>query len=153
MKKQLKLLLISVLTFSCIQLYSQENIFYLSESNGCISLRVTAYGKKCKDAIENAEIIAIKKILFLGIPNSKILKQPLIGTNESEIINKNKNNYFYEFFDEERYKNFISSCVPITEFKRDITRKKSITVDIVINIQALRKDLENKEIIPKFGLF
>ncbi|MBO5839553.1 MAG: hypothetical protein J6R06_07770 [Bacteroidales bacterium] len=152
MRKQLKLLLISLLTFSCIQLYSQENVFYLSESNGCISLRVTAYGKKCKEAIENAEIIAIKKVLFIGIPNSKILKQPLIGTNESEIINNN-NYYFDEFFDKKRYKNFISSCIPITEFKRDITRKKSITVDIVVNIQILRADLESEGIIPKFGFF
>ena len=152
MRKQLKLLLISLLTFSCIQLYSQENVFYLSESNGCISLRVTAYGKKCKEAIENAEIIAIKKVLFIGIPNSKILKQPLIGTNESEISNNN-NYYFDEFFDKKRYKNFISSCIPITEFKRDITRKKSITVDIVVNIQILRADLESEGIIPKFGFF
>lgn len=152
MRKQLKLLLISLLTFSCIQLYSQENVYYLSESNGCISLRVTAYGKKCKEAIENAEIIAIKKVLFIGIPNSKILKQPLIGTNESEIINNN-NNYFDEFFDKKRYKNFINSCIPITEFKRDITRKKSITVDIVVNIQILRADLESEGVIPKFGFF
>ena len=40
----------------------------------------------------------------------------------------------------------------LEKFTKDITRKKCITIETCINIKAIRQDLENHQIIRKFGL-
>ncbi len=130
--------------------FGQDKANFLSDGTGTLSLRVTAYGKKAKEAVENAERAAIKTILFRGVPGSNQVENPLIGINEDKIQKEHKN-YFKELFDESRYRSFILSNVPVSQFSKDVTKKKCITVDIKVNLQALRSDLEHHKVIRKFG--
>ena len=129
---------------------AQDKVNFQSEADNIITLRVTAYGKKAENAIVNAERAAIQAILFRGIPGSKIVSNPLVGTDEIE-IQKEHSDYFSSFFQNGRYRSFVLSNVPVSDFGKDITKKKCITVDVKINIQGLRIDLEKQGVIRKFG--
>lgn len=128
----------------------QNKVNFLSDGSNTLSLRVTAYGKKAKEAIENAEQAAVRTILFRGIPGSNQVENPLIGVNEEKIQKEHKA-YFKELFEEKRCSSFILSTVPISKFSKDATKKKCIVADIKVNLQALRSDLEQHKVIRKFG--
>jgi len=123
---------------------------FLSESTGIITVRSIGYGKNKVEAIDNAEINAMDVLLFRGIPEST-QKDPLISTNSDDVKSKNKD-YFDNFYTGKQFKTFINSAIPTTEdLIKNKGGKKSIAVDIKINIKALKLDLEQKKIIRKFG--
>jgi hypothetical protein len=123
---------------------------FLSEATGTITVRAIGYGKNKAEAIDNAEINALDVLLFRGIPEST-QKDPLISTNSDEVKSKNKD-YFDNFYAGKQFKTFINSAIPTTEdLIKNKGGKKSIAVDIKINIKALKLDLEEKKIIRKFG--
>lgn len=128
----------------------QNKVNFLSDGSNTLSLRVTAYGKKAKEAIETAEQAAVRTILFRGIPGSNQVENPLIGVNEEKIQKEHKA-YFKELFEEKRCSSFILSTVPVSKFSKDATKKKCIVADIKVNLQALRSDLEQHKVIRKFG--
>ena len=128
----------------------QNKVNFLSDGSNTLSLRVTAYGKKAKEAIENAEQAAVRTILFRGIPGSNQVENPLIGVNEEKIQKEHKA-YFKELFEEKRCNSFILSTVPVSKFSKDATKKKCIVADIKVNLLALRSDLEQHKVIRKFG--
>ena len=130
---------------------AQKSTVIVSEEIGLITIRANEYGDKVDDAIAKAKILAIKTILFRGLPTSNQLRTPMIGVDEVKIM-KSNSKYFNEFFDNARYESFIISAVVVSDFKKDISNKKAITVDIKINIRALRNDLEVNSILRKFGL-
>ncbi len=125
------------------------NISYLSSDNGLISLRVSGIGRNIEDATSNAEIKALDMLLFRGIPYSE-QKLPIIGSDEFGIKQKNES-YFQKFYQEGRYKTFLVSSHPVTPLVKLNQGGKSITVDVKINIPALRRDLEEFSVIHKFG--
>lgn len=131
-------------------LFGQNKVNFLSDGPNTLSLRVTAYGKKAKEAIENAEQAAVRAILFRGIPGSNQAENPLIGVNEEKIQKEHKS-YFKELFEEKRCSSFILSTIPVSKFSKDATKKKCIVTDIKVNLQALRSDLEQHKVIRKFG--
>jgi hypothetical protein len=141
--------------FSCQFVQGQQKtvtaeVNFLSESTGIITVRSIGYGKNKAEAIDNAEINAIDVLLFRGLPEST-QKDPIIGINSDEIKSKNKE-YFENFYGAKQYKTFIMSALPTTEeLIKNKGGKKSIAVDVKINVKALRLDLENKNIIRKFG--
>jgi hypothetical protein len=141
------LLLFAVITFSA---NGQDKVNYISDGAGTISLRIIAYGKKSKDAIVNAEKTAIQTLLFRGIPGSNQVENPMISTNEVE-TQKKYADYFRNLFDKERCRSFIMSNIPVSEFAKDATKKKCITVDVKVNLKALQSDLEYNGIVRKFG--
>jgi hypothetical protein len=141
--------------FSCQFVQGQKKtvtaeVNFLSESTGIITVRSIGYGKNKAEAIDNAEINAMDVLLFRGLPEST-QKDPIIGINSDEIKSKNKE-YFENFYGAKQYKTFIMSALPTTEdLIKNKGGKKSIAVDVKINVKALRLDLENKNIIRKFG--
>ena len=134
----------------CIMTYAQERVNFQTDGPGVISLRVTAYGKKAKDATANAEMAAVKSILFRDVPGSNQVETPLAGTDEDAIMTQHKD-YFNELFGNGRYRSFILSNVLVTGFAKDATKKKCLTADIKVNLNALRSDLETHQVIRKFG--
>jgi len=118
------------------------------EEQGTISVKSTGYGKKDFEAIENAEINALNAILFRGIPQTDI-ENAMIGTNESQIRSKNEQ-YFEGFYKSKRYKSFIMSSNEISPIKTVNGYKKS-TLKVKVNLNSLRRDLENSGVIRKFG--
>lgn len=127
--------------------YSAEVNFLYKEAQGTIAVKSTGYGKNQVNAVADAQKNAFKVLLFKGIPGSE-LNIPLIE-NEIE-ANSKHSDYFNKLFDEGYYKSFMMSS---TESSNLINMKgtKKISVDIKINYNSLRKDLEQNQLIRKFG--
>jgi hypothetical protein len=126
-----------------------SEVNYLSGGDGTIAMRAIGIGVNNEDAINDAEKNVFDVLLFRGLPKSE-QKVPLIGTNEAEEKNKHKD-YFNKFYSEKRYKTFVMSSIPTNDITKQKGGKKSIATDIKINLVALRKDLEQNNIIRKFG--
>ena len=130
-----------------IQPYSGEVNFLSKEVQGTISVKSTGYGKNLSEAVADAQLNAFKIILFKGLPGTE-LNVPLI---ESEIDAKSKHSdYFKKFFILGNYKNFVMSSSESSNLEK-IKGLKKITVDLKINYNSLRKDLEQNQLIRKFG--
>ena len=87
----------------------------------------------------NPEYAAMYQLLFRGIEGSS-QKVPLISVSETSAMNSNPA-YFDSFFKKDRYKTFITSS---TNSGKGVRR-------VVINLRALKLDLEYHTIIKKFG--
>lgn len=136
--------------FSCSSpIATTTNISYLSSENGVIMLRASGIGRDIEDATSDAEIKALDMLLFRGIPNSE-QKLPVIGSDELGIKNKSQS-YFQKFYQEGRYRTFLISSHPVTPLVKLNQGGKSITIDVQINVPALRRDLEEFNIVHKFG--
>jgi len=124
-------------------------VSYVSYKEDILTLRVGGVGKNMGEAIDNAMAVAISNILFRGIPNSS-LNHPMVGIDERTEMAKNKP-YFDDLYKYKHYGSFIPSAVPETEAPKN-GKPIYISTIIQINITALRMDLENNNIIHKFGL-
>ena len=145
------LLLISFsIILSCSkQLVPTSQVNFISGQEGTIVMRSIGTGTNKQKAQAEAEKNAINVLLFRGLPGSE-QKVALIGTNESEEIEKQKR-YFENFYSQKRYSTFIMSSIPVSEFAKQNGSLRSLTLDIKVNLVALRTDLEQNNIIRKFG--
>lgn len=144
------ILIILFTTYSCSEkLIPSAEVNYVSGNEGTITMRSIGVGTNQMEAIANAEKIAINVILFRGLPES-IQKTALIGTSESEEMDKHKD-YFEKFYSQNRYRTFIMSSIPVSNLIKQNGGQKSIAADVKVNLVALRKDLEQNNIIRKFG--
>ena len=127
--------------------YSGEVNFLFKEEQGTIVVESTGYGKNQSEALVDAQITAIKVLLFKGLPGTE-LNVPLIE-NEND-ANSKFSDYFQNLFQQGNYIKFIMSS---TESANPVQKKgnKTITLDIKINYNSLRKDLEQNQVIRKFG--
>jgi len=154
MKTSLKILLLiaSFFIVGCKTTQFTKSVNYLSGDAQTLSLRSSGMGINELSAISNAEKNAVEAILFRGIPNSQ-QKEPLVSVSEKEAKQIYKK-YFDEFFAGERYKTFIYSSVPVSssQFVKGGAGKKTICIDVKVNLKALRQDLERSGVIRKFGL-
>ena len=130
-----------------LQPYSGEVNFLYKEAQGTIAVKSTGYGKNQSEAVADAQKNAFKILLFKGLPGTE-LNVPLIE-NENDAKSKH-GDYLKKLFDQGNYKTFMMSS---TESSNLIKMKgtKKITVDLKINYNSLRKDLELNQIIRKFG--
>jgi hypothetical protein len=152
MKQLIKLFLgISILLLmnACRTIYPSAKVNYLSGDEQTVTVRTIGLGNNEEKAIINAEQKVFDVLFFRGLPESK-QKLPLIGSNESEEKAKHKK-YFDEFYDGKRHKTFVMSSIPVSNAVNVKGGQKQITVDVKINLSALRKDLETFGVIRKFG--
>lgn len=127
--------------------YSAEVNFLYKEAQGTIAVKSTGYGNNQTDAVSDAQKNAFKVILFKGLPGTE-LNVPLIE-NEVEAKSK-KAEYFKKFFDKGNYKTFMMSSTESSNLIK-VKGGKKIYVDVKINYNSLRKDLEQNQVIRKFG--
>ena len=131
------------------QIHPVRSTGVIAEQNGTVTIRSTGYGKSKGEAISSAEQNAIEQLLFRGMPGSQ-QAMPLVSIGESSAKSRYKR-YFEELLTEGRHKTFILSSVPVSNFVKHDQAKRNITVDVRINLPALRSDLESQGIIRKFG--
>lgn len=143
------IIIISLILICCKLNYYTHQVRYLNGESQTLSLRSTGFGSTQLKAVEDAEIATMKTLFFRGIPASQ-QKDALISQNESDALKQN-HAYFDDFFDKGRYKTFIISSVPVTNLTKYKGTVQQITVDVKINLYALRKDLEQNNIIRTFG--
>lgn len=114
---------------------------------GTITLNSKGFGKNDNAAVLDAQENAFNIILFKGIPGTE-MNVPLI---ENENSAKAKfEEYFNVFFKNGFYHKFLMSSA-LSEAPYKVKRGKACSVDLKINFNALRIDLEQNNIIRKFG--
>ena len=143
------ILLLTILLGLSVDCWAQYQINYLSSTSSTITLRSVGYAKNKKLALRDAELSALKAILFQGIDNAKN-STAMISNKESEIMKQHKD-YFNRLY-KSGYKRFISSSEIVKPFSKDINKRKNIVINIAVNVRALREDLERNGVIRKFGL-
>ncbi len=141
MKKIIKLLILGLIIIS-------PNVSLIAQNaKGLIIVESDGKGKHKQMAIEDAQYKAFEIIMFKGIPGTD-LNVPLIA-NETEAKSK-----FKKYFDElkkSRFKGFIINTNVTSEFVKKSKGAKNISIQTEINYKALRLDLEQNQVIRKFG--
>ena len=132
----------------CTCYMANAQIEFISEKNGTITVRTEGTDKKVPDAISGAEKLVFYSVFFQGIPGSS-LKTGLIDIPEAEAEQKFKD--YFDFFYKNRYFDFVTSVNQNGNVVKEKHHKKSIYFDVTINVNALRKDLEDNQVIRKFG--
>ena len=107
----------------------------------------TSRADKLHFATAYAEINAIENILFKGIPNSG-QESPMIE-NEMKTVKANKD-FFRELLDKGDCRRFIMDSALVHKSKKKGVH--TVDVSVRVDIQALRKHLEQNKITRKFGL-
>jgi len=128
--------------------FDSAEVSYVS-NDGQESITVTSsqLGSTKEEAIFFAKRLAFQNLFFRGIANSPFNK-PLIGINELEESKKHKN-YLSTFYNK-RMGTFITySNESVSKVKGG---RKRANVNMTINMLALKKDLEEHQVIKKFGL-
>lgn len=139
-----------LLSCSCNrQALPTAKVNYLSSKDGTVTMKAIGVGSNEENAIADAEKNAFNVILFRGLPASE-QQNALIGTNESEAIEMHSE-YFNKFYKGKRYQTFVMSSIPTSSLIKLKGGAKSISVDVKVNLVALRIDLEQNNIIRKFG--
>lgn len=148
--KKYVILFFTLFALSCAShqiYYNISEVNYSSSNDGVMTLKVLGNGNDANYAKEEAEKKALHTLFFRGVPNSE-QRTALIGTDESKILEENKG-YFNKFFSEKRYKTFIVSSMISSELNKE--GNGTINFDIKVNLTSLKKDLEEFNVIRKFG--
>lgn len=150
MKYLIPCLLIVLSLESCSKrVYTMQSVGFISERNGTITIRSTGFGRNVDEAMNSAEQYAVELLLFRGLPGSQ-QTIPLVGIDEA-IVKSRYKQYFQELLTDGRYKTFLLSSIPVSDFAKHARSQKNVIMDVRINIIALRSDLETNGIIRKFG--
>lgn len=148
----LSLLLLSFLLISCggskkHSEFTSAKVSYVSnDDRETLTLRSTEVGSSEEEAIYKAQKLAFQNLFFRGVPESPFRK-PLIGLNEQEAYERHRD-YLDEFYDG-RMQTFITDS---KEFLNKEGRGTTATVNVTINMRALRQDLQNNNLMQKFGI-
>ena len=116
---------------------------------GMLSVSSSGFGKKKADCMKDAYKEAFSAILFQGIPGSQY-EYPLINEGDK------KDHPAVKSLLDEGYMSFVAETAIISDSRKtkrkDGARGLMIVQKITVNYEALRKYLEQKEIIKKFGI-
>lgn len=139
-------LLLGVITLDS---FAQYQVNYLNSDGETMTFRVVGYGKNAKKASCDAETNVIKAIIFKGVPNTQ---QSVPMIKETEVSTYSMNKDFWDTFWNGEYQDVIIRSLIVRGFGKDENKQKSITLEVTVNIRALRQELERNGIIRKFGL-
>ena len=154
MKNYFKILpagLILIAMSACKTLVDRPAAIPDSDRAGTITVITTGTGAGLRGerrAIIDGERQAFKELFFRGYPDSQ-QKIPMIGVNEIALMQQHKA-YFDQFFGmtelgPNRYRTFVISS-------RRVKKSGNIlTMEVKINLRALRADLEQHGVIRRFG--
>lgn len=153
MKQTFAILFLALVIVSCkstnqnAQVVSARVSYMSNQARNSITINSMDYGNNDDEAVFNTKKLAFQNLFFRGIANSPFI-DPLIGINEQQEYKEHKD-YLSDFY-QNRMESFILNSQETLEKIRGGQRKANIT--LTINVRALRKDLEDKQIIKKFGL-
>ncbi|GHV55995.1 hypothetical protein FACS1894182_01630 [Bacteroidia bacterium] len=148
----LVLFLVLLVAVSCTKKMYPDlsaEVTYLSGDEQTVTVRAVGVGNSDNQAFINAEQKVFDVLFFRGLPES-VQKLPLVSNDESGEMKKHKN-YFDEFYNGGRYKTFVMSSIPTSNTVKLQGGQKMVTVDLRVNLWALRRDLETFNVIRKFG--
>lgn len=145
----MKQVLILLLTLLPICLYAQGSAGF--SASGTVSLEVTILESKVEKAIMPAQEQAIFQVLFRGVPGTAY-ESPLLTTDEEGWF-RCFPEYFGQLLDKDRGRmsSFIVSTNLLSKGK-NADKKKYVSLQICVNVNALLHDLQNHGIKRRFGL-
>ena len=132
-----------------IEVSAQYQVSILNSTKDAVSMRCVGYGKKATIASMDAELSAIKTLLFVGAQNTQH-NMPLVQEDKAAFENKYRK--FFDAFYSKEYQNFVESSIIVTPYGKNALKQKCITLDVCIRVNQLRTYLENNGIIRRFGL-
>lgn len=132
-----------------LQVSAQYNVTVLHFTKDAITMRCVGYGKKATIASKDAELSAIKTLLFFGVPGTRY-SIPLVAEDRAKIEAKHQN-FFASFYDK-GYRDFIETSIISAPFGKNALKQKCITLDVCVRSTQLRGYLEQNGIIRRFGL-
>jgi len=124
-------------------------------TKGSYLIKVWSYDKKEKIAIEKAKKNAIHGVIFRGFVgmNGAAAQKPLAGNNPN--LEEEKKEFFDAFFaDGGKYMKFVNITNDGSIKAKDrlkVGKEYKIGVVVSVNVDGLRKDLEDAGIIRKLG--
>ena len=119
-------------------------------NNSLINLRSVGYGNTEEDAKYDAMRRAVDMVLFQGIADhDSPVKDGLISNPER--AKETHKSFFKNFYGQREYMSFIPNSVLVSSGKK-AKGIKPVTVNMSVNVRALRKRLEREGIVRKFGL-
>ena len=121
---------------------------------GTYPIKVFSYSKKPTVAIEAAKRNAVHGIIFKGIASGKCQSKPALARNPN--LEQEKADFFKDFFaNGGKYSKFVIASTDGAIEAGDVTKisKKEfkVGVNVSVNVELLRKDLEAAGIIEGFG--
>lgn len=130
-------------------LSAQYQVNCLSDNGDTMTFRVVGYGKNAKKASADAELSVIKALMFYGIPGTQ-QQVAMVPETESNAM-KNHKKFLESFYDcgLSECDNTVGDSTAVFQGRN---KQKSITLDVTVNIRALRSELERNGLIRKFGL-
>lgn len=139
---------LTILIFSLFQLFTTaaQSVNLVSETDDAVIVDITVYGQKEKKVVEAAEPLLYESVFFRGFPDSYTCRDGLVGTDEN--VMKMHEVYFKEMTQGGRFASFITSTRLVNYNKKN---NKEGVVRYVVNMRALRQDLENKGVKRRFG--
>jgi len=152
MKKALFLFLMAWTAFSCkppAVIHTAEVAYVDNPNPGLITLDATGYGNSDSEAILNMYKTAFNTIFFQGIPSFTALRTPMVP-NESKAKSEHSG-YFTKFYSENRYTKFITNLGGNMQPQKSSGKQRFLRHTFTINYEALRLDLEQNNVIRKFG--
>ena len=110
-----------------------------------LKLRVIGYGKKDAQAQEDAEVRAIRAVMYAGVGSYR----PLLVESQAEAAH---GDFLNSFFENKQYKDYLS----IVEPAGGLTKVKGLKVkkqpyDITVNVRALELFLTQNKIKKRLG--
>ncbi len=145
--KSVCLSILALFIFTVTQ--AQYHCTVQSFTGSTVTFRTTGYGKKAAAAAAEAELNALRTLLFAGAPGTNY-STPLIAEGRQEAETK-----YADAFNElygSAYRDFIETSITVTAFGKDAEKRKCTTLDVCIRAQQLRSWLERKGVIRRFGL-
>lgn len=141
------LLIVSCNTARDIPYTRTAEVVSIKSTDRTITLHASTQAASINQAILYSERLAMENILFRGIPKSS-QEHPIIA-DEYKTTTANKA-YFEWLLSEQAYRRFY---IESTLYRQQQTKGNAfITQQITIDLEALRKDLEQQNVIRKFGL-
>ena len=147
--KFIYVLTLSVLLLACASKKTGETTYAGTSESGTIILNASGYGLLKATAIENAEMNAFNNLIFRGIPGSQY-QLPMIE-NEQKAKSEHAE-YFDKLLVQKKYKAFLLSTVSESDLNLNLSKQKTISVGLKINVNALRRDMEQNGVLRKFGM-
>ena len=119
-----------------------------SRYDGTITVHAVGYGRNMDQAVRYAEESAFKALLFRGIPGSNQVHSMVEKPSEKQTTH---DSYFKDFFEGGAYMPFMMAS-ELVSAPPESAKVQRVVVELVINQHSLRKELESRGIIRKFGL-
>jgi hypothetical protein len=152
LKKLITLSLCIALVSSCVVRQPTANqISYVSEeSAGMVKIHTTGLGSSLSEMEQDAQIKAFETLLYVGLPSAstETYRSPMVE-NKAEMQGHPS---IKKFFNNREYAQFVTRVDRLDFLKQRASEGgRALNYNIVINYTALRRYMEQNEVIRKFG--